>query len=154
MARFSVFEVILGRFGRFLGAKSYAFSHFFPVTSPLREDVGVLGTTPHLLNVSGHRRRLVRRTVERLVRIFFHAGLCQFEMVRGVCAWCWWGDRSRLELFVIATPRCRADRIISRRPRYAREPFGVGVLLFCCVLTGLLFYYSNVRVHPRAACGA
>ena len=94
-------------------------------------------------NVSGHRRRLVRRTVERLVRIFFHAGLCQFEMVRGVCAGCWWGDRSRLELFVIATPRCRADRIISRRPRYAREPFGVGVLLFCCVLTGLLFYYSN-----------
>ena len=88
----------------------------------------------------------MRRTVERLVRIFFHAGLCQFEMVRGVCAGCWWGDRSRLELFVIATPRCRADRIISRRPRYAREPFGVGVLLFCCVLTGLLFYYSNVSV--------
>ena len=103
-------------------------------------------------NVSGHRRRLVRRTVERLVRIFFHAGLCQFEMVRGVCAGCWWGDRSRLELFVIATPRCRADRIISRRPRYAREPFGVGVLLFCCVLTGLLFYYSNVSDEAEAAC--
>ena len=125
------------------------FFSFFAVASPLREDVEVFGVTPHLLNVSGHRRRLVRRTVERLVRIFFHAGLCQFEMVRGVCAGCWWGDRSRLELFVIATPRCRADRIISRRPRYAREPFGVGVLLFCCVLTGLLFYYSNVSDHRR-----
>ena len=107
-----------------------------------------------LPNVSGHRRRLVRRTVERLVRIFFHAGLCQFEMVRGVCAGCWWGDRSRLELFVIATPRCRADRIISRRPRYAREPFGVGVLLFCCVLTGLLFYYSNTTIHAHATEGS
>ena len=72
MARFSVFEVILGRFGRFLGAKSCAFSHFFPVTSPLREDVGVLGTTPHLLNATAHpRRTLVRRRVRPLVRNVF-----------------------------------------------------------------------------------
>ena len=62
-----------GHFGVFLailGRKTGTFSYFFPVTSLLREGVGVLGATTHLLNVSGHRRRLVRRTVERLVGLF------------------------------------------------------------------------------------
>ena len=43
------------------------------VTSPLRESVRVLAIAPHLLNVSGHRRRLVRRTVERLVQLIHFA---------------------------------------------------------------------------------
>ena len=119
------------------------------VTSPLRWGVGVLGATTHLLNVSGHRRRLVRRTVERLVRIFFHAGLCRFEIVRGVCAGCWRGDGSRMECSAIAAPRCRADRIISQLPAHMWEPIGVGVWLFCCALTGLLF--TSERQRPPAA---
>jgi len=57
---------VLGDFG----AQTRHFFSFFGVTSPLREGVGVLEITPHLLNVSGHRRRLVRRTVERLVGLF------------------------------------------------------------------------------------
>ena len=65
---FGVFWAILGR-------KTGTFSYFFPVTSLLREGVEVLGITPLLLNVSGHRRRLVRRTVERLVRIFLSCGV-------------------------------------------------------------------------------
>jgi hypothetical protein len=72
----------------------------------------------------------VRRTVERLVRIFFHAGLCRVEIVRGVGAGCWWGEGARMEHSAIASPRCRADRIISLRPAHAREPIGVGVLLW------------------------
>jgi hypothetical protein len=61
-----------GHFGVFLvilGSNPALFS-FFVVTSPLRESVRVLAIAPHLLNVSGHRRRLVRRTVERLVQLF------------------------------------------------------------------------------------
>ena len=135
---FRVFGLFWGVLGDF-GAQTRHFFSFFGVTSPLREGVGVLEITPHLLNGSGHRRRLVRRTVERLVRIFFHAGVCRFEIVGGVCAGCWRGDGSRMEHFAIAVPRCRADRIISRRPAHAREPIGVGVLLFCSALTGLLF---------------
>jgi hypothetical protein len=134
----------MGCFGRFLGAKPTLFL-VFSVALPLREDVEVFGVTPHLLNGSGHRRRLVRRTVERLVRIFFHAGVCRFEIVGGVCAGCWRGDGSRMEHFAIAVPRCRADRIISRRPAHAREPIGVGVLLFCSALTGLLFTSERQR---------
>jgi len=77
----------LGRFGRFLGAKSCAFSHFFPVTSPLREDVGVLGTTPHLLNVSVHpRRTLCAVVVERLVGIFILA-VHALDLSEIVAAW-------------------------------------------------------------------
>ena len=129
----------MGVFLTFGGRKAGAFFSFFVVTPPLRGGVGVLWFTSLLLNGSGHRRRLVRRTVERLVRIFFHAGVCRFEIVGGVCAGCWRGDGSRMEHFAIAVPRCRADRIISRRPAHAREPIGVGVLLFCSALTGLLF---------------
>ena len=65
---FGVFWAILGR-------KTGTFSYFFPVTSLLREGVEVLGITPLLLNGSGHRRRLVRRTVDRLVRIFLSCGV-------------------------------------------------------------------------------
>jgi len=82
-----------------------------------------------------------------LFGFFSHAGLCRFEIVWGVCAGCWWGDGSRMEHSAIAAPRRRADRIISRQPAHAREPIGVGVLLFCCVLTGLLFDFSNVTPH-------
>ena len=60
---------VLGDFG----AQTRHFFSFFGVTSPLREGVGVLEITPHLLNVSGHRRRLVRRTVERLVQLLHFA---------------------------------------------------------------------------------
>ena len=142
MACFRFVGPFWGVFGDFWARNRHLFS-FFGVASLLREGVGVLWFTSLLLNGSGHRRRLVRRTVERLVRIFFHAGVCRFEIVGGVCAGCWRGDGSRMEHFAIAVPRCRADRIISRRPAHAREPIGVGVLLFCCVLTGLLFDFSN-----------
>jgi hypothetical protein len=54
------------------------------------------------------------------------AGLKLSGRVRGV----WWGDGSRMEHSAIAAPRCCADRIISRQPAHAREPIGVGVLLF------------------------
>jgi len=73
--RNGVFFSFWGYFGVFRAIfmrKTRTFSHFFPVTSPLREGVKVLGITPHLLNVCGHRRRLVRRTVERLVGCDFH----------------------------------------------------------------------------------
>ena len=66
-------------------------------------------------------------------------GVCWFEIVGGVCAGCEWGDGSRMEHSAIAAPRCRADRITSRQPAHARGPIGVGVLLFCCALIGLLF---------------
>ena len=69
MAKFSVLGPIWGVLGD-SGAQTRHFFSFFGVTSPLREGVGVLEITPHLLNVSGHRRRLVRRTVERLVQLF------------------------------------------------------------------------------------
>ena len=61
-----------GVFGDFWARNRHLFS-FFGVASLLREGVGVLGITPHLLNVSGHRRRLVRRTVERLVQLLHSA---------------------------------------------------------------------------------
>ena len=54
-----------------------------------------------------------------------------------------------MEHFAIAAPRCRAVRIISRQPAHVREPFGVGVLLFCCVLTGLLFISERQRSPSR-----
>jgi len=66
MACFRFVGPFWGVFGDF-GVQNRHFSSFFVVTSPLREGVEVLGITPHLLNGSGHRRRLVRRTVERLV---------------------------------------------------------------------------------------
>ena len=67
MACFFGFEGHLGVFLTFGGRKAGAFFSFFVVTPPLRGGVGVLWFTSLLLNVSGHRRRLVRRTVERLV---------------------------------------------------------------------------------------
>ena len=91
-------------------------------------------------NVSAHRRRLVRRTVERLVRIFLHAGLCQFEIVWGVCAECWWCDGSRMVHFAITAPSRRTVRIISRQPADMREPIEIGAFLLRCALTGLLFF--------------
>jgi len=66
---FRFWEPFWGIFGD-LGVQTRRFFSFFVVTSPLRWGVGVLGATTHLLNVSGHRRRLVRRTVERLVGLF------------------------------------------------------------------------------------
>jgi hypothetical protein len=66
-----LFWGVLGDFG----AQTRHFFSFFGVTSPLREGIEVLGITPHLLNVSDHRRRLVRRTVDRLVRIFLSCGV-------------------------------------------------------------------------------
>ena len=51
--------------------KTRTFSHFFPVTSPLREGVKVLGITPHLLNVSVQAEaRFGADSLERLVRLF------------------------------------------------------------------------------------
>ena len=69
---FRVFGLFWGVLGDF-GAQTRHFFSFFGVTSPLREGVGVLEITPHLLNGSGHRRRLVRRTVERLVQLLHSA---------------------------------------------------------------------------------
>ena len=74
------------------------------------------------------------------------AGLKLSGRVRGV----WWGDGSRMEHSAIAAPRRRADRIISRQPAHAREPIGVGVLLFCCTITGLLFF-SERQGSPDGA---
>ena len=71
---FRFWEPFWGIFGD-LGVQTRRFFSFFVVTSPLRWGVGVLGATTHLLNVSGHRRRLVRRTVERLVRIILSCGV-------------------------------------------------------------------------------
>ncbi len=65
---FMLLGLFWGVFGDFWARNRHLFS-FFGVASLLREGVGVLEITPHLLNVSGHRRRLVRRTVERLVRL-------------------------------------------------------------------------------------
>ena len=62
-----------GRFWGVLGdfqAQNRYFCSFFAVTPLLRAGVEVLGITSHLLNGSGHRRRLVRRTVQRLVQLF------------------------------------------------------------------------------------
>ena len=70
---------------------------------------------------------------------FFHAGLYRVEIVNDVGAGYGWSDGARMEQSAFAAPRLRPDRIISRQPAHAREPFGVGVLLFCCVLTVLLF---------------
>ena len=69
------------------------------------------------------------------VRIFFHAGLCRFEIVGGVCAGCWWGDGSWMEQSAIAAPHCSAVRIIFH-------------LVFGCALTGLLFFLPNVVRDP------
>ena len=72
MAKFSVLGPIWGVLGD-SGAQNRYFFSFFVVTSPLRAGVEIFGATSHLLNVSGHRRRLVRRTVERLARwCLFH----------------------------------------------------------------------------------
>ena len=73
---------VLGDFG----AQTRHFFSFFGVTSPLREGVGVLEITPHLLNVSGHRRRLVRRTVECLVRISAFMRGCAGLKLSEACA--------------------------------------------------------------------
>jgi len=72
MAKFSVLGPIWGVLGD-SGAQNRYFFSFFEVTSPLRAGVEIFGATSHLLNVSSHRRRLVRRTVERLARwCLFH----------------------------------------------------------------------------------
>ena len=56
-----------GVFGDF-GVQNRHFSSFFVVTSPLREGVGVLEITPHLLNVTGQgTRHLVEGTLDPLV---------------------------------------------------------------------------------------
>ena len=47
-----LFWGVLGDFG----AQTRHFFSFFGVTSPLREGVGVLEITPHLLNVGGEGR--------------------------------------------------------------------------------------------------
>ena len=75
----------MGCFGRFLGAKPTLFL-VFSVALPLREDVEVFGVTPHLLNGSGHRRRLVRRTVECLVRISAFMRGCAGLKLSEACA--------------------------------------------------------------------
>jgi len=63
-----VWRAFLGVFGDF-GAQTRHFFSFFGVTSPLREGVGVLEITPHLLNVrvlgTAH---LVRRTQQPIVQ--------------------------------------------------------------------------------------
>ena len=69
---FRVFGLFWGVLGDF-GAQTRHFFSFFGVTSPHHAGVGVLEITPHLLNVSGYRRRLVGRTVERLVQLFHFA---------------------------------------------------------------------------------
>ena len=82
-----VFFWFWGHFGVFLailGRKTSTFSSFFSVTSHLREGVEVFGITPHLLNGSGHRRRLVRRTVERFVRRCPFPVFSMIESVQGM----------------------------------------------------------------------
>ena len=74
-----------GVFGDFWARNRHLFS-FFGVASLLREGVGVLEITPHLLNVSGHRRRLVRRTVECLVRISAFMRGCAGLKLSEACA--------------------------------------------------------------------
>ena len=91
----------------------------------------------------------MRRTVESLVRIFLHAGLCQFEIVWGVCAECWWCDGSRMVHFAITAPSRRTVRIISRQPADMREPIEIGAFLLRCALTGLLFF-SERHASPDA----
>ena len=76
---------------------------------------------------------------------FFHAGLYRVEIVNDVGAGYGWSDGARMEHSAIAAPRRRADRIISRQPAHARGPIGVGVLLFCCALIGLLFTSERQR---------
>jgi len=57
-----------GVFGDFWARNRHLFS-FFGVASLLREGVGVLGITPHLLNVRGQgARHLVAGTLDPLVR--------------------------------------------------------------------------------------
>jgi len=56
-----------GDFGDF-GTRNRHFFSFFAVASSLREGVGVLGITPHLLNVTGQgTRHLVEGTLDPLV---------------------------------------------------------------------------------------
>ena len=72
MACFSGFGAIWGVFGDF-GAQTRCFFSFFVITSPLREGVGVLGATTHLLNVTVQgTMHLVHRTLEPLVQCDFH----------------------------------------------------------------------------------
>jgi len=64
-----------GVFGDF-GAQNRHFFSFSAVASPLREGVGVLEITPHLLNVSVLRTaHLVRRTVQGIV-LFSLLSIC------------------------------------------------------------------------------
>ncbi len=70
-----------------------------------------------------------------LFGFFFHAGLCLFEIVRGVCAGCGRGDGSRMEQSASAAPRCRAVRIFFH-------------VLFGCAFTGQLFYLSERQRSP------
>jgi hypothetical protein len=64
-----------GDFGDF-GTRNRHFFSFFGVTSPLRAGVGVFGSAPHLLNVSGlGTAHFVRRTQHRLVQRFINIKL-------------------------------------------------------------------------------
>ena len=58
---FFFFFVYFGVFRAIFMRKTRTFSHFFPVTSPLREGVKVLGITPHLLNASDEAEATCRR---------------------------------------------------------------------------------------------
>ena len=73
---FMLLGLFWGVFGDFWARNRHLFS-FFGVASLLREGVGVLGITPHLLNVSVLRTpHLVRRTEQRLVLHFIGFQFC------------------------------------------------------------------------------
>ena len=130
MACFSGFGAILGCFGRFWGANPALFLIFWRNVTPPR---GRWGFGDHSSFVERQRSPAAPCAPYGGVPcsdFCFHAGLCRFEIVGGVCAGCWWGDGSLMEHSAIAAPRCRAVRIISRQPAHVREPIGVGVLLF------------------------
>ena len=152
MAGFHVVGAILGCFWRFWGAKLTLFLIFWRNVTPPRGRWGFGGHHSFVERQRSPAAPCAPYGGVPCSDFCFHAGLCRFEIVGGVCAGCWWGDGSLMEHSAIAAPRCRAVRIISRQPAHVREPFGVGVLLFCCVLTGLLFDFSNVSDEAEATC--
>ena len=80
MAYFSGFGGHFGVFLGFLGRTTGTFISFFSVTSRLREGVGVLAITPHLLNISAEDRRACKPyplALGSAFQIFFFSALSE-----------------------------------------------------------------------------
>ena len=151
MACFSVFGAILGCFWRFWGAKPALFFVFCCSVTPPRGrwDFGV---TTHLLNVSGHRRRLVRRTVERLVRIALSWGGCAGLKLSEACARGVSGAMARGWSTPQSLPRVAVPTGLllgNRRTRGGRLES-----VFCCfaVRSSAYSLLPNVSDEAEAAC--